>query len=306
MPFDGLVLATGSHTRRLPGQEAVPEIRELRTLDDSLALRRLIAGGTARVVVIGAGFIGLEVAATAHSLGCPVVVLEAAEAPLIRGLGVEMGRATTSIHQGMTIRCGVTVEEIRSDEVRLAGGETVPADVIVVGIGVTPATEWLAGSGLEVRDGVVCDPTLRAGGARRLRGGRSRALAERAVRRGDAGRALDQRRRAGRRGRPQPAHRGRRGVPGAVRPGALLLERPGAPPDPVPRPGGRTTTSRSSSEAPDSGRFVALFGRHGRLRGALGVNVPRLVMPYRGLLANAATWDDALALASEQRHSQQS
>ena len=110
VPFDGLVLATGSRPRRLPGQDAVPAVRELRTLDDSLALRELIADGTARLVVVGAGFIGLEVAATAHALGCSVTVLEAAEAPLIRGLGTEMGRATTSIHDGIAIRCGVAVE----------------------------------------------------------------------------------------------------------------------------------------------------------------------------------------------------
>ena len=78
VPFDGLVIATGSGTRRLPGQELVPTVHELRTLDDALALRAVIADGTARVVVVGAGFIGLEVAATARAWGCTVTVLEGA------------------------------------------------------------------------------------------------------------------------------------------------------------------------------------------------------------------------------------
>ena len=91
VPYDGLIIATGSATRRLPGQDDVPTVHELRTLDDSLALRARIADGTARVVVIGAGFIGLEVAATARAKGCAVTVLEGLPAPLVRGLGDEMG-----------------------------------------------------------------------------------------------------------------------------------------------------------------------------------------------------------------------
>ncbi len=236
VPFDGLVLATGSRPRRLPGQDAVPGVRELRTLGDSLALREVIADGTARLVVVGAGFIGLEVAATAHALGCTVTVLEAAEAPLIRGLGSAMGRATTSLHDGIAIRCGVAVERLQADGVLLAGGERVPADVVVVGVGVAPTTDWLEGSGLELRDGVVCDPTLCAGVAGVYAAGDLARWPNDAVRGGDAGRALDQRRRAGSSGRPQPArHRvGRRRH--GVRAGAVLLERPGSPPDPAARP----------------------------------------------------------------------
>jgi NADPH-dependent 2,4-dienoyl-CoA reductase/sulfur reductase-like enzyme len=306
LPFDAVVLATGSRTRRLPGQEAVPDVRELRTLDDSLALRALIAGGTARVLVIGAGFIGLEVAATAHSLGCPVTVLEAAEAPLIRGLGAEMGRATTSIHEGIEIRCGVMVEELRADGVRLAGGETVPADVIVVGIGVTPATDWLATSGLELRDGVVCDATLRAGP--------SGVYAA-----GDLARWPNEL--FGEEMRVE--HWTNAAEQGAAAARNLLVAAAGGPPHPyAPVPffwsdqaphriqflghGGADDDAEIVVGTPESGRFLALFGRHGRLRGALGVNVPRLVMPYRILLAEGRTWADALSLASEQRHAQQS
>ena len=134
-------------------------IHVLRTLDDALALRDRLAGGGGRVVVIGAGFIGLEVAATARQLGHDVLVLEGAEAPLIRALGPEMGAAVSAIHadHGVEIRCGVQVAGLEGEGgrvrgVRLASGEVVPADVVVVGIGVTPATGWLEGSGLSVRE----------------------------------------------------------------------------------------------------------------------------------------------------------
>jgi NADPH-dependent 2,4-dienoyl-CoA reductase/sulfur reductase-like enzyme len=308
VPFDGLVLATGSRTRRLPGQDAVPEVRELRTLDDSLALRELISDGTASVVVIGAGFIGLEVAATARARGCSVTVLEAAEAPLIRGLGVEMGRATTSIHDGIPIRCGVSVEELRADGVRLAGGEWVPADVIVVGIGVTPATDWLVGSGLELGDGVVCDPTLRAGvpgvyAAGDLARWPNELFAEE-MRVEHWTNAAEQGAAAARNLLAVAAG----GAPAAYAPVPFFWS------DQVPHRiqflgrGGADDDVEAVVVVgtPESGRFLALFGRRGRLWGALGVNVPRLVMPYRTLLATAATWDDALKLASEQRHTQQS
>jgi NADPH-dependent 2,4-dienoyl-CoA reductase/sulfur reductase-like enzyme len=167
--FDGLVIATGSATRRLPGQPDDESLFELRTLDDSVALRERLAAGDQRVAVVGAGFIGLEVAATARSLGNDVVVLEGAPAPLIRGLGAEMGAAVTVIHadHGVPIRCGVSVAGIErlgaSIVIRVANGDDVECDLAVVGIGVAPVTGWLEGSGLELRDGVVCDATLNAG-----------------------------------------------------------------------------------------------------------------------------------------------
>lgn len=169
LAYDGLVLATGAATRRLPNQLEHESVFELRTLDDSLALRSRIDSGNLRVTIIGAGFIGLEVAATARLLGNDVVVLEGAPAPLVRGLGAEMGRAVTQLHadHGVPVRCGVQVLGIEdhgaSLAVRLGDGETVVSDVIVVGIGVAPVTDWLHGSGLTVRDGIVCDATLNTG-----------------------------------------------------------------------------------------------------------------------------------------------
>lgn len=167
--YDAVVLATGAATRRLPNQLEHESIFELRTLDDALSLRARIDAGNLRVTIIGAGFIGLEVAATARMLGNEVVVLEGAPAPLMRGLGAEMGLAVTQLHtdNGVPVRCGVQVQGIEPNGtdlvVRLSGGESVASDVIVVGIGVTPVTDWLSDSSLVLRDGIVCDATLNAG-----------------------------------------------------------------------------------------------------------------------------------------------
>ena len=161
LPYDGLIIATGSHPRRLPGQPDAPHIHELRTVDDALRLRDAIGRDGAAVVVIGAGFIGLEVAATARRAGATVTVLEGAPAPLIRGAGSELGAALAQVHpaEGVDVRCGVAVDGIEAGGVRLADGTLVAATAVVVGIGVSPTTGWLEGSGLELRDGVVTAPT---------------------------------------------------------------------------------------------------------------------------------------------------
>ncbi len=166
--YDGLIIATGGTVRRLPGQPEIKGVHVLRTLDDAELLRGELTDG-ARVVVIGAGFIGLEAAATATKRGAKVTVLEGLEAPLIRALGAEMGSAIGDVHarNGVEIRCGVGVAEIQGNGrvtgVALTNGEVIEADVVIVGIGVAPATQWLEGSGLTVRDGVVCDANLCAG-----------------------------------------------------------------------------------------------------------------------------------------------
>lgn len=169
LAFDGLILATGAAPRSLPEQPALRGIHQLRSLEDAIALReRLTVGG--HVVVIGAGFIGLEVAAAAESFGCCVEVLEAAGAPLLRALGPHVGAAVVqaTVPQSVSIRCGVQVAALRGkqgsiDCVELADGEVIPADCVVVGIGVAPAIDWLRGSGLRLDNGIVCDETLWTG-----------------------------------------------------------------------------------------------------------------------------------------------
>ncbi|WP_354644699.1 NAD(P)/FAD-dependent oxidoreductase [Kitasatospora camelliae] len=160
---DAAVVATGASPRTIAGAQGLAGVHTLRTLDDAVALRADLRDGLPRVVVIGAGFIGAEVASTAHALGLSVTVVEAAEVPLERVLGREMGLVCSSLHtdHGVRLLCGTGVAgltgEGRVTGVRLADGRLLPADLVVVGVGVRPATAWLAGSGLTVDDGLVCD-----------------------------------------------------------------------------------------------------------------------------------------------------
>ncbi|MDI3385075.1 FAD-dependent oxidoreductase [Streptomyces sp. B-S-A8] len=160
---DGVVIATGATPRTLPAADGLAGVHTLRTLDDALALRAELRDGMPRVVVIGAGFIGAEVASTAHRLGLHVTVVEAQEVPLERQLGRDMGRLAAALHSdhGVDLRCGTGVTGFSGDRrvtgVHLADGRVLPADVVVIGVGVRPATDWLIGSGVDLDDGVVCD-----------------------------------------------------------------------------------------------------------------------------------------------------
>ncbi|MEU5197441.1 NAD(P)/FAD-dependent oxidoreductase [Streptomyces scabiei] len=154
LPYDALVIATGVRPRRLPGAGA----HVLRTLDDALTLRERLTPGT-RLVVVGAGFLGAEAAAVARGLGVEVTLLEPAPVPLAHAVGAEVGAVLSRAHlaHGVDLRTGVPVTEVTEDGVRLADGTTVEADEVLVAIGSLPNTEWLAGSGLPVGDGVLCD-----------------------------------------------------------------------------------------------------------------------------------------------------
>ncbi|MFG2801091.1 NAD(P)/FAD-dependent oxidoreductase [Streptomyces pseudovenezuelae] len=154
VPYDGMVVATGVRPRRLPGEGA----HVLRTLGDALTLRERLSPGR-RLVVVGAGFLGAEAAAVARRLGAEVTLLEPAAVPLAHAVGTEVGHLLARAHvdQGIDLRCGVTVTEVTEEGVRLAGGEVVEADEVLVAVGSLPNTEWLRGSGLALRDGVVCD-----------------------------------------------------------------------------------------------------------------------------------------------------
>lgn len=158
---DGVIIATGARARRLPGPP-VRGVHTLRTIEDAAALRRALLPG-ARLVVIGAGFIGAEVAATAHGLGVDVTVVEALPTPLAAQLGVEMGTVCASLHADHDVRLvtGVgnarIVGSARVRGVRLADGRQLPADVVVAGIGAEPCVDWLTYSGLAVSGGVLID-----------------------------------------------------------------------------------------------------------------------------------------------------
>jgi len=169
--FDGLVIATGASPRQLPGVPPLDGIHLLRTLDDCLAIRadldRVVADG-GRVVVVGAGFIGSEVAATCHTAGAAVTVLEALATPLSKALGEQMGAACAALHydNDVDLRLGTGVSGFhgthRVEGVLLQDGTTVEADLVIVGVGVAPNTGWLESSGLKLENGVVCDATAHA------------------------------------------------------------------------------------------------------------------------------------------------
>ncbi|GII76116.1 oxidoreductase [Sphaerisporangium rufum] len=157
--YDGLVIATGAAPIRLRGEG--PQ-HVLRTIDDALALRALLLPG-ARVAVVGAGWIGAEVATAARRAGCEVTVVEAAAAPLSAALGPEVGGRTASWYAeaGIGLRLGAMVGSVDPGGLTMMDGSWVPADVVVTGIGVRPNVGWLAGSGVEVDDGVMVDEHLR-------------------------------------------------------------------------------------------------------------------------------------------------
>lgn len=160
--FDGLLIATGAAARRLPGAPELEGLHTLRTLDDALALRGELERRP-RVAVVGGGFIGAEVAASCRKLGLEVTLVEALPVPLPPALGEDVGRALARIHEdhGVALRLGVGVDAVegegRVSGLRLADGSRVEADLVIVGIGVTPNTDWLEGSGVKVSGGVVCD-----------------------------------------------------------------------------------------------------------------------------------------------------
>ncbi|MER5426284.1 NAD(P)/FAD-dependent oxidoreductase [Streptosporangium roseum] len=165
---DAVVLATGLTPCRLPGQAGLAGVHVLRGLDDALALRARLTAGT-RLVVVGEGVLGGEIAATARGLGLEVTLAGMGHAVLGDQLGDEIGGLLTRTHaeRGVRLRLGAAVDALTGEAgrvtgVRLAGGELLPADAVVVAVGCRPATGWLEGSGLTLGDGVECDARCRA------------------------------------------------------------------------------------------------------------------------------------------------
>lgn len=163
LDYDAIVVATGVRARRLPGTDSISGVHALRTLPDALALKERLRPGR-HLVIVGAGFVGAEVAATARALGVRVTLLESGPVPLSLTVGEEAGRLLTRLHveHDVTIRSRVSVTDILSTRgeltgVRLADGTVVPADDVLVAIGSVPNTEWLTDSGLTIHNGLVCD-----------------------------------------------------------------------------------------------------------------------------------------------------
>jgi NADPH-dependent 2,4-dienoyl-CoA reductase/sulfur reductase-like enzyme len=300
--FDGLVIATGSTPRTLPSVRALDGVFTLRTLDDCLAIRERLDAG-ARVVVIGAGFIGSEVAATCRKRGLGVTVLEALPQPMVRGVGERIGARLGALHveEGVDLRLGVTFEAVEGDDrverVRLADGSTIPCDLLLVAIGVVPETRWLETCGLVLDKGVVCDETLHAAPGVVAAGDVCRwpnALFDGEVMRLE--------------------HWTNAAEQGVFAARSLLRRAAGEAAEgfaPVPfvwsdqygvkiQCAGRFGPSDDleiTHGAIDDRQFVALFGRGGRLVGALAFSRPRQLMQYRRMIAERSSFADALAHA---------
>lgn len=163
--YDRLVIATGAVPVTLPGSEGMPGVYPLRTLDDAARLRPLLAARRT-VVVVGAGWIGAEFATAAREAGAPVTVLEAADRPLPGALPAEVAEHMRGWYadSGAELRTGVTVAAVEEGAVLLADGTRLPADAVVLGVGARPATDWLAGSGVELDEygAVRADERLRS------------------------------------------------------------------------------------------------------------------------------------------------
>jgi 3-phenylpropionate/trans-cinnamate dioxygenase ferredoxin reductase subunit len=296
LEYDGLIIATGAVARSFPGAPDLDGIFVLRTLADAQALRQRLDLNP-RVAVIGAGFIGMEVAASCRERGLEVSVVEFLETPLVRGLGRVLGEHVAEVfrERGVELRCGVGVKGFVGAEkvegLELEDGSRVPADLVVVGIGARPATEWLEGSGLALDDGVLCDETgatnfpgvVAAGDVARWRTGE----AGQSVRMEHWTNAVE-----------QSVHAARR---------LLLGERVG-PFVHVPyvwtdqfdlriqiagevREGDEMRVGFGSLA---EGRCLVLFGREGKLTGAVGFKRARQLNEYRDLIGEGIGWSDAV------------
>jgi len=169
LPYDWLIAATGLRPRRLPFAGLEDRRHVLRSFEDATRLAASFRPG-ARLVVVGAGFIGCEIAATAMKLGLHACVIEPQSQPMLAALGPQVAAAMASFHraQGVDLRCGLAVTGLTDAGIALSDGSEVPADVIVEAVGSTPNTEWLQGAGLDLANGVLTDATLTARGNDRI------------------------------------------------------------------------------------------------------------------------------------------
>jgi NADPH-dependent 2,4-dienoyl-CoA reductase/sulfur reductase-like enzyme len=299
--YDGLVVATGVHARTIPEFHGIAGVHALRTIEDAEAIRSAMSTG-ARVVVLGAGFIGSEVASSARAKGSQVTVVEAGTTPLGRAVGPEMGRTLSQIHRdhGTDLRCATKIEAVegagRVERVRLSDGRTVECDLLVLGVGAVPNTDWLRTSGLTLSDGLLCAADLAAGapgvyGAGDVARWPNHLLSYQPMRLEHWTNAAE-----------QGGHAVRSWLsPDSAKPFLTVpyfwsdwygsrVQFVGA------SDGDEILVAHGS---PEQRRFVALYRKKHRLIGALAVNRPALVMKYRGLIAKAADWSTALEFARQ-------
>ena len=303
LPYDGLVIATGAAPKRLPGTDHLDGVHTLRTLDDCAAIRTALMASPRRVAVVGAGFIGAEVAATCRGLGIDVSMIEALPVPLERGLGPAMGSVVAELHRahGVDVRLGVGVVLIeggdRVERIRLTDGAVLDVDLVVIGIGVGPNTAWLEGSGLTIDNGVVCDATCTA--------------APGVVAAGDVARWPNRRF-----GAVMRVEHWDNAIAMGTHAARTLVAGPAAEPyEPIPwfwsdqydrkiqlaGLAGPDDAVEVVSGSVDERRFVAFYGRGGRLVGVLGMSQPAQVIKWRALIEAEMSFEGALATAAAQR-----
>lgn len=298
--YDGAIVATGASVKRLPDQPELPGVFCLRTLDDALTLRSALEKRP-RVVVLGGGFIGAEVAASARTMGCDVAIVEPEPVPMVRGLGLRLGEAAATLHrrEGVDLRTGVGARGIGGrnavEFVELTDGSKIACEAVVVGIGVRPATNWLANSGLKLDDGVLCDETCAAS-------------AEGIVAAGDVARW-----RHPKYEKPVRFEHWTNAVEQAVHAAKRLLHGPevGAfAPVPifwtdqfgvkmqVAGDVGRDDEIKVVDGDPAELRFVALVRSGAKLGGVVAFKRPRLFIKYSEMIENDASWEEAIAAAA--------
>jgi NADPH-dependent 2,4-dienoyl-CoA reductase/sulfur reductase-like enzyme len=302
VPYSQLILATGGDARMLAGGEELEGVHVLRTLDDAIAIRAALDAG-ARTVVVGAGFIGSEVASAARKRGLSCTVLEALPVPLVRSVGEDTGKVAAELHRryGTDLRCGVGVASLegsgRVEKVVLDDGTVVEADLVVVGIGVRPSTGWLESSGITLHErdgGVICDETL----ATNLPG---------VYAAGDLAHF------------PNPLFDGElmrlEHWTNAAEQGALAAKNALNPAEAKPSAAvpyfwsdwyssriqfvgiPRAEEIRVASAELGEEKFLALYRRGNKLGGVLTVDRQTQIMKYKRMIAQQATWDEALAFA---------
>jgi NADPH-dependent 2,4-dienoyl-CoA reductase/sulfur reductase-like enzyme len=299
--YDALVIATGASPRRFPGAEHIAGVHYLRTAEDAAAIRAALDAG-ARTVVIGAGFIGSEVASAARARGLAVTVVEALDVPLAAAVGPEVGTALAELHRvaGTDLRLGTAVSGIESADGRVSGVRLddqtlLPADLVVLGTGVAPATGWLRDSGVTLHEhdgGVVCDATLATGVPGVYAAGDvahvPNALFDHDLMRPEHWtNAAEQGAAAARHALDAAAARALESVPYFWSDWySHRIQFVG--------------TSRADDVAvvqPAADGLVALYRRDDRIVGALSVDRPRDIMKLRRRIANREAWEDGVAFA---------